>query len=66
MRIPLRNPGVFTLQRIADSLETTVGDLLGEPGYEAPRDLLTAEERRTLRDAVAILRRLFDLDDPAI
>jgi hypothetical protein len=66
MRSLLQNPGIFTMQRIAESLETTVGDLLGEPGYESPRDLLTVEERRTLRDAVSILRKMFDLDDPSI
>lgn len=33
-RAPLRNPGVFTLQRIANDLETTVGYLLGESGFE--------------------------------
>jgi hypothetical protein len=65
-RAPLLNPGIFTVQKIADALETTVGDLLGEPGYESPRDWLTSEDRRTLRDAVRILVSLFDLDDPAI
>jgi hypothetical protein len=57
---------VFTLQRLAVDLETTVGDLLGERGYESPRELLSAKQRRTLRDALRILRDLFDLDDPAI
>lgn len=65
-RAPLLNPGIFTIQRIADSLETTVGDLLGESGCESPREWLTSEERGTLREAVRILTLLFDLDDPAI
>ena len=65
-RQPLRNPGIFTIQEIAATLQTTVGDLLGESGYESPHDWLTNEERRTLREAVRILTLLFDLDDPAI
>src|SRR6266545_1805816 len=32
-------PGGFKLQQVADALQTTVGDLLGEPGYESPGDL---------------------------
>ncbi|HEX7154232.1 MAG TPA: S24 family peptidase [Thermoanaerobaculia bacterium] len=59
-------PGVFKLQQVADALETTVGDLLGEPGYERPRELLTPAQRRTLRDATRILTELFDLDDDAL
>jgi hypothetical protein len=59
-------PGVFKLQQVADMLETTVGDLLGEPGYESPRDLVTTEQRRTLREAMLILRDLFDLDDESL
>lgn len=65
-RPPLRNPGVFTLKAIANALETTVGDLLGEPGYATPRDALSISDRRKLRDTVDLLRRLFDLDDDAI
>lgn len=63
---PSKVPGVFKLQQIADLLETTVGDLLGEPGYAAPRDLVSTAQRRTLREAVLILRALFDLDDEAL
>lgn len=59
-----KSPGIFKLQQIADMLETTVGDLLGEPGYVSPADLLTDAQRRTLRDAVRILETLFDLDAP--
>ena len=59
-------PGVFKLQQVADMLDTTVGDLLGEPGYESPRDLVTTAQRRTLREAMFILRDLFDLDDESL
>lgn len=59
-------PGVFKLQQVADVLETTVGDLLGEPGYDAPRELLSTSQRRTLRQATLILRELFDLDDESL
>lgn len=65
-RPPLVNPGVFTVAKIADELETTVGNLLGEAGHESPRDWLSEQERRALRDAVRVLVLLFDLDDPAI
>lgn len=65
-RPPMKNPGVFTVQKVADALGTTVGDLLGEPGYEAPRDLLTPEQRRSLKAVTLMLRDLFDLDDPTI
>lgn len=61
-----KSPGVFKLQQVADALETTVGDLLGEPGYESPRELLSTAQRRTLRDATLILRALFDLDDESL
>jgi transcriptional regulator with XRE-family HTH domain len=61
-----KSPGIFKLQQVADALETTVGDLLGEPGYDSPRELLSASQRRTLRDATKILRELFDLDDPSL
>jgi transcriptional regulator with XRE-family HTH domain len=63
---PAKSPGVFKLQQVAEALETTVGDLLGEPGYEAPRELLSRSQRRTLRQAVTILRELFDLDDESL
>jgi hypothetical protein len=54
------------MKEIARSLGTTVGDLLGERGYVAMRDVLSPAERRKLRDAVRLLRDLFDLDDPAV
>lgn len=61
-----KSPGIFKLQQVADTLETTVGDLLGEQGYDSPRELLSQSQRRTLRDATNILRELFDLDDPQL
>ncbi|HEX7154984.1 MAG TPA: hypothetical protein VF618_26140 [Thermoanaerobaculia bacterium] len=59
-------PGVFKLQEIADALETSVGDLLGEPAYQGPREFLTPAERRTLRDAAKIIIDIFDLKDEAL
>lgn len=66
VRPPLRNPGVFTLKAIADALETTVGDLLGEPGHVAVRDAVSLADRRKVRDAVVVLRALLDLDDESL
>src|SRR5436305_4905984 len=52
-RAPLENPGIFTLQKqVADELETTIGDLLGEPAYTSAKDLLSTAERRKLRQAI--------------
>jgi hypothetical protein len=62
----LQNPGIFTLQQVADALGTTVGDLLGEPGYASIRDVVSRADRRKLREAVALLRNLFDLDDETL
>lgn len=62
-RPPLQNPGVFTLKQVAHALETTVGDLLDEPAYQSVRDVISRADRRKLRDAVTLLRNLFDLDD---
>lgn len=63
-RPPLQNPGIFTVQEdVADVLKTTVGDLLGEPAHTSARDLVTTSDRRKLRQAMLILRELFDLDD---
>src|SRR3954464_4987768 len=61
-RPPLQNPGVFTMKEIAATLRTTVGDLLGEPAHPSIRDAISPADRRKLRDAVTLLRRLFDLD----
>jgi hypothetical protein len=65
-RQPLRNPGIFTVQEIAATLQTTVGDLLGEPGYASVRDFITPAERRKLRDALTLLSDLFDLEDESL
>lgn len=64
-RSALVNPGVFTLQKnVADPLEITVGNLLGEEGHPSARDFLDTADRRQLRDLVRRLHQLFDLDDP--
>ncbi|MCU1244523.1 MAG: hypothetical protein JWN02_433, partial [Acidobacteria bacterium] len=65
-RPPLQNPGIFTMKEIAASLQTTVGDLLEEPGYVSIVDLVPRAERRKLRDAMELLRRLLDLDDESL
>lgn len=65
-RPALQNPGVFTLKEVADALETTVGDLLGEPAHVSIRDFVSRADRRKLRDAIALLRDLFDLDDETL
>lgn len=50
------NPAISTLVEIAAALDTTVGDLLGEPAYR-----ITLADRRRLREIVAYLTTLFDL-----
>jgi len=66
-RPPLQNPGIFTVQEdVAETLGTTVGDLLAEPGYTAARDLIPFGERQKLRQVVHLLRDLFDLDDESL
>lgn len=65
-RRPYVNPGIFTVQAIATSLGTTVGDLLGEPGPRSPRDVLNPDERQALRRLLSAVWRLFDLGDPAL
>lgn len=49
-----QNPGIFTIREIASSLETTVGDLLGEP-------VLGEADLQKLRDLVGFLIDRFDL-----
>jgi hypothetical protein len=66
-RAPLQNPGIFTVQEdVADVLDTTIGDLMGEAGYAAARDLISTDDRRKLRQAFRLLRDLFDLDDESL
>lgn len=60
-RPPLENPGIAKVVQIAASMETTVGALLGEDGFE-----ITADDRRTLRWIVQRLTRIFKLDDPSL
>src|SRR3954463_6749478 len=49
-RSPVVNPGIFTVQEIADRLHTTVGSLLGETGFE-----ITIDDRRRMRDFITFL-----------
>ena len=55
------NIGVFSLQRMAAELGTTVGNLLGEQPH-----LLSVAQRRDLRRCVIFLIRLFDLNAPDV
>ena len=60
-RSSIKNPRIDSVMRIAASLGTTVGDLLGERGF-----MFSCSERRTLRWIVRYLVRAFDLDDPSL
>ena len=60
-RSPVLNPGVFTIQDIADRLRTTVGVLLGEKGFE-----ITIDDRRRMREFIVFLSKRFALDDPLL
>jgi hypothetical protein len=68
IRKPLLDPRISTLRLLARDLETTVADLIGEAPslVRRPVDVITAAQRRTLRDAAAILLVILDLDDPAL
>jgi hypothetical protein len=58
---PLLNPGIFTVQRIAAALETTVGDLLGEASDARAAQLVTDEaDEKMLRTVLAILTPRLD------
>ena len=57
-RNPARNPGLLAVKKIAADLDTTLGHLLGEPGYE-----LTIDDRRRMRDFVRFLTTTFKLDE---
>jgi SOS-response transcriptional repressor LexA len=56
-RAPTENPGIFTVQTSAERLGTTVGALLGEPGYD-----ITQSDLRTFRWIVDFFRLRFPLD----
>jgi len=56
-RAAAANPSIMTVVEIAAALDTTVGDLLGEPAYR-----VTVADRRRIREFVRYLTVLFDLD----
>lgn len=56
-RGPAREPSVFTVKRIAESLDTTVSDLLGEVTLD-----ITISDRRRIRDWIEFLRQRLALD----
>ncbi|HKO59266.1 MAG TPA: S24 family peptidase [Thermoanaerobaculia bacterium] len=56
-RGPAAEPSVFTVKRIAESLDTTVSDLLGEVTLD-----ITISDRRRIRDWVEFLRQRLSLD----
>lgn len=60
-RRPVVNPGIFTVKDIAERLHTTVGTLLGEPGFE-----ITIDDRRRMREFIAFLSQRFALNDPRL
>ena len=53
-RPPTKNPGIFTVKRIADDLGRTVGSLLGERGFE-----IISSDRRSFRWIVDFIRNRF-------
>jgi hypothetical protein len=56
-RGPAVEPSVFTVKRIAERLDTTVSDLLGETTLD-----VTVGDRRRIRDAIELLRQRLLLD----
>jgi hypothetical protein len=56
-RGPAVEPSVFTVKRIAERLETTVSDLLGETTLD-----ITISDRRRIRDWIEFLRQRLLLD----
>ena len=61
-REPTVNPGIFTVLAIAHRLETTIGELLGEPGFE-----ITKSDLRSFRWMSDFLRLRFPIDEiPAL
>src|SRR5438045_2494456 len=57
-REPTVNPGIFTVLPIAQKLETTVGELLAERGFE-----MTKSDLRSLRWMADYLQMRFPLDE---
>jgi len=56
-RGPAVAPGIFTIKRIAEQLDTTVGDLLGEREFD-----VTIGDRRRIRELLEFLRQRLALD----
>lgn len=56
-RGPAVEPSVFTIKRIAERLDTTVSDLLGETTLD-----ITVSDRRRIRDWIEFLRQRLLLD----
>lgn len=56
-RGPAIEPSVFTIKRLAERLETTVSDLLGETTLD-----ITISDRRRIRDWIEFLRQRLLLD----
>ena len=59
-RGPAIAPGLFMVKRIAEQLDTTVGELLGERGFD-----LTVSDRRRIRELLDFLHQRLALDDVA-
>jgi hypothetical protein len=55
------NPGLFTVKPIAEKLETTVGELLRERGYE-----VTKADLRSFRWIADFFQMRFPLDEVAV
>lgn len=56
-RGPAKVPGLFTIKRLAEQLETTVGDLLGERSFD-----ITPADRRRFRELTDFIRQRLSLD----
>lgn len=56
-RGPSSAPGLFTIKRLAERLETTVGDLLGEREFD-----VTVGDRRRIRELLKFLQQRLALD----
>lgn len=56
-RSAAKEPALFTIKRVAEQLDTTVGDLLGEREFD-----VTIGDRRRIRDLLEFLRQRLALD----